>query len=471
MIKILIIKKIYRRSFMINMGRRLGCALAAGYGGSMVFSAAETRPVSIPSPSPLPLIKYDDFSSQPINYSNPAFAISRRVVDMDKPIVILTGYNGRLGPHVVKRLEESGYRVIGVGRGCKELEIVSENLTLRRVDLTKEEQVIDLLKFIAVIYGTKKIASVVHLAGIYGFEKNPDPDVYQEINATTTENILHALKKEGFSVGQFVLGSSQAVYASAPKGTMITEGSPLREDYPYAASKVMAERIVNAASGKKKGSISSTVIVRIPSVYEEHCNNEGLAKTITLVAEKSYLARFYPGNQHENGWSYMHMDDFTRAIQCVVDARERLAVENPRAVFHIGEEGCTTQPELQEAIAKALGRGGFSSYQVPVLMGILGAEFLDIMSGDNAPVHAWMIRALGRVSIDTSAFRKAFPDYKIEHAVLETVQSMVESYRKDPIAFAKRHKMSAEEMALISLCAPLNYSRISPERFALCSPE
>ncbi len=451
---------------MLSVGRTLAYALGAVGAGSMIFGERGKK-VWTPRPeTPRPDWKVDPF--EPVRSKPTCEKIEEWVMDKlpasERPIVILTGYNGRLGPHVVKRLEEEGYSVIGLGRGCKGTDIVSSTLALKKIDLTQQSEIKELLDFIEETYHTKEIASVIHLAGIYGFEKTPDPDVYQEVNVKTTENILHVLKKKGFRVGQFILGSSQAVYAPAPGKGVLTEEGALRKDYVYPASKVEAELITSRAS-------FPTVVVRIPSVYEDHCNNEGLAKTITLVAEKSYLARFYPGSQHENGWSYMHMDDFTRAIVCIVKERERLAIENPHRVFHIGEEGCTTQPDLQNAIARALGRGGFSSFEIPLLMGVLGAEFLDIMSGDKAPVHAWMIRALGRVAIDTSAFRKEFPDFRREHSVLKSVRSMVESYRKDPVEFAKRHKMSDEEIQLIRLLAPLNYSRIAPERFALCSPE
>lgn len=357
-----------------------------------------------------------------------------------RPIVILTGISGRIGMNQAKQLRDAGYNVIGISGRTKMDE--REGHTFIQCDLSNKADVEKMLDEVQKLYGTREIASVIHSAGKYGFERTPDLEEYAKANIQTTELMLETLAEKGFRVGQFVLFSSQAVYASAPKGTFLTEDSALRTDYAYAWSKVGAEKraiILGEANG------IPVVIVRVPSVYDDHGTNDGIAKTVDLVTRKDPLARLYPGDQHQNGWSYMHMKDFTRAIQCIVDERARLAKENPHLIFHIGEEGCTSQYDIQQAVARALGREGFTSIEVPVLMGVLGAEFMDIMTGGEAPVHGWMVRALGRVAIDTERFSTHFPDFRIRHSLRRTIPKIVDSMIEDPMAFAAKHHLPSGE--------------------------
>ena len=356
-------------------------------------------------------------------------------VSVGRKIAIVTGASGRLGCPLLKRLKDAGYTVIGIERSRSA--DFGDHVILK-ADLSDKVEVEGVLDFIEKTYGTREIATVVHSAGKYGLEYSPILSEYRSANVETTRNLLNAFEKKGFKVGQFILFSSQTVYASASPGGLLLEGDSTREDYVYPQTKMEAERLVQDAD-------MNTVIIRVPSVYSDDCMNDGIAKTIDLVTRQDVLARMYPGDQHENGWSYMHLDDFTRAIQCVVDERERLAEENPHAIFHIGEEGCTSQYAIQQAVSQALERGGFISISIPSFVGVLGAEFMDKMTGGGAPVHAWMVRALGRVAIDTSLFKGKFPKFKLEHSILDTIPTMVQAAKDNPQAFLDFHRIADVE--------------------------
>jgi nucleoside-diphosphate-sugar epimerase len=228
----------------------------------------------------------------------------------DKPIVLITGSDGRIGKALTAELS-AAYTVVGFTRKCR------GNPDCITVDITSDEAVANAFSKLRERYGSR-IASVIHLAGYYDFTGEPNP-LYEEVNVKGTQRLLQGLKS--FQVEQFVFASTMLVHASTQPGVPINEDWRLEPKWAYPQSKLAAERVVR----EQRGGIPA-VLMRIAGVYTEYCELPSLASQIQRIYERQMLSHVFPGDM-SHGQSLVDMEDVALAFHRVVERRARLPEE------------------------------------------------------------------------------------------------------------------------------------------------
>ena len=156
--------------------------------------------------------------------------------------VLITGAGGFIGSHLTERLLELGattrafvhYNALGSwgwlnqSHLCKELEIVSGDVCDR--DSVKQAM--------------NKIEIVFHLAALIAIPYSyHSPTSYIRTNIEGSLNLLQTSRELG--IERFVHTSTSEVYGTA-RYVPIDEGHPLQGQSPYSASKIGADKMVEA---------------------------------------------------------------------------------------------------------------------------------------------------------------------------------------------------------------------------------
>ena len=162
--------------------------------------------------------------------------------------ILVTGGAGYIGTHVVKTLQQKGFRVV-----------VLDNLVYGHCDLVETTLKADLVVgdicdrlFLDRVFKDYAIDAVMHFAAFaYVGESVKDPAKYYWNNVTGTITLLQAMRKAG--VNKFVFSSTCATYG-VPDVVPIAEDHIQRPINPYGRSKWMVEQILadfDAAYGFK----------------------------------------------------------------------------------------------------------------------------------------------------------------------------------------------------------------------------
>ncbi|MHA2026240.1 MAG: NAD-dependent epimerase/dehydratase family protein [Candidatus Thorarchaeota archaeon] len=150
--------------------------------------------------------------------------------------VLVTGAAGFIGSHLVDRLLDQGYTVIGIDSmrtgSIQNIEGAIESSSFILLEENICDQ--DLVNKIA-----DDIHTVYHLAAISSVKFSlQDPFEVNDVNVGGTLNILDIARKR--NAKRFVYSSSAAVYGN-PTELPVTEDTPVYPLSPYAASKLSAE--------------------------------------------------------------------------------------------------------------------------------------------------------------------------------------------------------------------------------------
>ena len=93
-----------------------------------------------------------------------------------KPVVLITGAEGRLGQAIGAQLGDA-YRVVGFELACKGGHCIN-------ADITSQESLAGACATLRLQYGNR-LASVIHLAAFYDFSGEPNP-LYEKVNVQGT---------------------------------------------------------------------------------------------------------------------------------------------------------------------------------------------------------------------------------------------------------------------------------------------
>jgi UDP-glucose 4-epimerase len=156
----------------------------------------------------------------------------------NKPGILVTGGAGYIGSHTVKKLTESGYKVI-----------ILDNLINGHQDIVEQVLKVKLIigdisdrHLLEKIFEAHSITAVIHFAAYaYVGESLKDPSKYYRNNVAGTLALLEAM--EIASVNKLVFSSTCATYG-IPNSIPILEDHPQCPINPYGASKKMVEQIL-----------------------------------------------------------------------------------------------------------------------------------------------------------------------------------------------------------------------------------
>jgi nucleoside-diphosphate-sugar epimerase len=347
----------------------------------------------------------------------------------EKPVVLITGSEGRLGKAIAARLADA-YTVVGFerqchGPDCLEADITSEQALARAFDTLRAR------------YGGR-IASVIHLAAFYEFSDEPHP-LYDEVNIQGTQKLLRALRS--FEVGQFIYASTMLVHAPGSPGRLISETSPLAPAWPYPQSKLAAERIVESERGT-----TPALIFRIAGVYTDDCELPSLAHQIGRLFERQMLSRVFPGDA-SHGQACVHIDDVAAAFRAAVDRRAILPQET---TLLIGEPVVESYETLQNLIAWLLHGEPWDTRQIPKALAAAGAwvqqkaEVVvpDAIDRGQAPfVKPFMVRMADEHYELDIARAQTLLGWRPERSLRRSLQTMIARLRADPPGWYQRNKL------------------------------
>jgi len=235
----------------------------------------------------------------------------------------VTGATGFIGSHLCLRLLDLGMEVHGLddlSRGSLKRAKILKNsgMSLHKADVRDWATVHEVLHEV-------KPDAVIHLAALISVEESIRmPELYMEVNAEGTRNIVRAASNVGS--GRLIYASSAAVYGN-PIRLPITEDHPTSPLSPYGLSKLMGERYVTSEFiGREK-----PVILRIFNVYGPGQNPE-YAGVITKFMER--LSQGDPPiifGDGEQTRDFIHVDDVVEAFIRSLDTPL-----NETAVLNVG---------------------------------------------------------------------------------------------------------------------------------------
>ncbi len=150
------------------------------------------------------------------------------------PIVLVTGANGFVGPHLVRALTASGARVQGAGIGNPPAG--TQLAGWHSLDLLDPPTV-------EAAVAAARPDAIVHLAGQSSAALSfQDPEGTFRTNAAGTWHLTEAMRRV-VPGARMLLVSSSEVYGSGAAGTRVREDAPHSPVSPYGLSKAAAETL------------------------------------------------------------------------------------------------------------------------------------------------------------------------------------------------------------------------------------
>jgi len=234
--------------------------------------------------------------------------------------VLVTGAAGFIASHLVDRLLELGYTVIGIDNmRTGSLQNIEDAMNSSRF-LLLEEDICD-RDLVDKIWDD--IDTVYHLAAISSVKLSvQDPFTVNDVNVGGTLNILDVARER--NAKHFVYASSAAVYGN-PATLPVTEDTPVYPLSPYAASKLSAEMYC-LSYGETFG-ISPTIL-RYFNVYGPRQELSEYSGVIPIFIDQALTDQ--PITVEGDGLqtrSFIHVDDVVEATM--------LAGQSKETEFHI----------------------------------------------------------------------------------------------------------------------------------------
>jgi nucleoside-diphosphate-sugar epimerase len=302
-----------------------------------------------------------------------------------RPLCVVTGAGGALGPVVVREFASAGFAVRALGRAPLDRSVFPEGVELA---------VADILDFPTLRSGISGADTVVHMAALLHVV-HPAPSLvseYQRINVGGTRNVMRAAAETG--VRRVVLTSTIAVYGYGSGGLLDEESIPAPSTM-YAASKLEAEEVALAAA---VGPPLATIL-RLSAVYGARA--KGNYRRLIRALSKGFFVGVGNG---ENRRTLVHERDAARAAV--------IASGHPGAagrIFNVTDGQFHTVREIVDAISRSVGRRSHTLF-VPAAPARLAAGMIE--SGFRAVGHR---APINRATIDKFTEDVAVDGSRIQH--------------------------------------------------------
>jgi nucleoside-diphosphate-sugar epimerase len=265
--------------------------------------------------------------------------------------MLVTGGTGFIGSALVRGLLAGGAEV-------RTLDNDSRGAIGRRGNEDRIEMITgDIRDAHAVREAVRGMDSVCHLAYINGTEFfYTKPELVLEVAVKGMMNVLDACVAEG--IRELILASSSEVY-QRPPSIPTDETAPLvvpdvmNPRFSYGGGKIISE-LLAVSYGRKY--FERVVIVRPHNVYGPNMGREHVIPQFILRIKESAdrqphgTVPFPIQGTGEETRAFIYIDDFVRAMLCVIDRAE------PLGIYHIGTDREISIRELAHTVARACGR-------------------------------------------------------------------------------------------------------------------
>lgn len=325
-----------------------------------------------------------------------------------RPLVLVTGATGAVGPLVVEAFNKEGYFIRTLSISSPPAGIWPDGVEALTGDVT-DPAVVN-----AAVEG---VDVVVHLAALLHIIHAPPTlrEKYERINVGGTANVVAAACRAG--VKRLVFFSTIAVYGPS-NGRILTEETTPRPVTLYAQTKLAAERIVLAARGVDDRPMG--VVLRLGAVYGPRV--KGNYRSLVRSLARS---RFIPLGRGANRRTLVYDRYAARAAV--------LAAVHPAAagrIFNVTDGQVHTVNAIIGTLCDALGRRPprltLPAGPVRGLAGLL--ERSAGICGIRPPIARMTIDTyLEDVAVDGGRFREQLgfvPQYDLTSGWRETVAKM-----------------------------------------------
>jgi dTDP-glucose 4,6-dehydratase/UDP-glucose 4-epimerase len=265
---------------------------------------------------------------------------------------LVTGGTGFLGAALVRRLLGAGHRVRVLDNNSRgrprRLESVAGSFEMVTADIRDAE---------AVRRSAAGVDSVVHLAYVNGTKFfYEQPELVLDVGIRGTLNVLDACRAQG--VREFVLASTSETYqvppvVPTPESVPLVVPDIMNPRYSYGGGKIAAELMTVhwAKNGFDRVMIFRPHNVYGPDMGWEHVVPQFIVRMVEL--QKSYPTGRIPFpvlGTGEQKRAFVHIDDFSDALVCVLDKGAHMNV------YHLGNPEVITMADLATLVAGAMGR-------------------------------------------------------------------------------------------------------------------
>jgi UDP-glucose 4-epimerase len=251
-----------------------------------------------------------------------------------KPIALVTGATGALGPAIVNCLAASGYRVRVYGNRQPSPALYEAPVEVLIGDIC------DCERLSRALHGVSHIA---HLAALLHIN-DPRPELqaeYERVNVGGTETVLESALRAGVQRVAFL--STIAVYGYN-RGITLTEETEPQPSTVYARTKLAAEQLVLDAKRLDGEAVGS--VLRLAAVYGARVKGN-----YSRLVEALARGRFLAIGDGSNRRTLVHEKDVASAVV--------LALQSPLAAgktYNVTDGNVSTLREIIAAICLALGR-------------------------------------------------------------------------------------------------------------------
>lgn len=251
-----------------------------------------------------------------------------------RPLVLVTGATGAIGPLVVKAFHAAGYSIRTLSLDPPPAGAWPEDV---------EALTGDVADMSAVQAAMQGVESVVHLAALLHIVNPPDHllDRYRKINVGGTKNVVECAVKE--NVGRILFFSTISVYGDTG-GRIVNEATLPRPETFYARTKLDAEEMVLTAKDKAGNPIGT--VLRLAAVYGSRV--KGNYRQLLMALERGW---FFPIGRGRNRRTVIYDKDVAKAAV--------LTLGHPAAagrLYNVSDGQYHRLKEIIMAICRALGR-------------------------------------------------------------------------------------------------------------------
>lgn len=253
--------------------------------------------------------------------------------------IIVTGGAGFIGSHIVDVYLNLGHDVVVIDDLSKgKIENLSPKAVFYKADIQDKHLIEEIFE--------KEKPDVVnhHAAMIEVVRSVKEPGETMGVNVAGTANLLSASSQN--KAKRFIFASTGGAIYGSPEEIRVDESYPPKPSSPYGMSKLLAEQFIEHY-GRECG--IEYVVLRYANVYGERQDPKGEAGVVAIFSELMRRGEtptiFGDGSKTRD---YVYVKDVAEA--------NLLALEKgTNGIFNIGRGEETTDRQMFEAVAKAVG--------------------------------------------------------------------------------------------------------------------